>query len=321
MYVGQLRAAGLAKESSVGTLVTPPTEFIPYIAPDSFFPSIGLLESTAIRSLPDKIWLASQGPGEVKNMKLKWEATPENIGNLLMACFGTDTKTGSTAAGYTHTFTRLAAAQLPTYSWWLDKGAKYPQFVGSMLSKLDFTMKAKEFCMVDTEWVAEAYDDTGTSQTPSYNAIAPFKFDMAVINVAGSQVNNYDNVKVTFDNLVKADHVLKGSIWPGKIYSEGFEVTVAMDFFVENSTEYAKFLGATQVALNFVLTHTTDITGANSGTKYTMTIDMPTAMYSVASYPNSNGVIKIAFTARGIYTVASTKTVSVALKNSISSAY
>lgn len=321
MYVGQLRAAGLAKESTVGTLVTPPTEFIPYIAPDSFIPAITLLESTSIRAIPDRIYLASQGPGDVKGMKLKWQGSPENIGNLLMSVFGTDTTSGSLSAGYTHTFTRLSAAQLPSYSWWLDKGAKYPQFVGSMLNKLDFNIKAREFVEVDTDWTSMAYDDTGITRTPSYNAIKPFKFDMCVVNVDGSQVNNYDNVKITFDNMVKADHVLRGSIWPGKVYSEGFEVTVTMDFFVEDATQYNKFIAGTSCALNFVLTHTTDITGATAGTKYTCTIDIPTAFYSVASYPNAPGVIKIAFTARGVYTTGSTKTASVALKNSISSSY
>jgi hypothetical protein len=321
MYTGQLRAAGLAKEVTVGTLVTPPTEFIPYIAPDSFFPSITLLESTAIRSLPDMVYKASQGPGEVKGMKLKWEAEPENIGNLLMAAFGTDTTTGGTSAGYTHTFTRLSAAQLPTYSWWFDKGAKYPQFVGSMLNKLDLIVKAKEFVMVDADWTAKAYDDNGTSQTPSYSALKPFKFDQAVINVDSSSVLNYDNLKITFDNKVKADHVLSGSIYPGKIYSEGFEVTVTLDFVVENATQYAKFLAGTSAALNIVITSSQDITGATPGTKNSLTIDIPTVMYSAATYPNPQGLLKIAFTAKGIYTTGSTKTVSVALKNSVSASY
>jgi hypothetical protein len=248
-YVGQLRAAGLAKEVTLGTLVTPPTEFLPYLAPDSFMPTIELLESTAIRGIPEKLYKAAQGAGDIKGMKLKWDAEPENIGNLLMAVFGTDTvseyasfaigsstckidfkisggsqlhasiatgtyamgsssaiagslcaaiKTAMDAAGggttftvsfnsgtkkltitpssgtlqilwltgtnqangaysvlgwthadtndassqtsdsttavqaWQHTFTRLAAAALPSYSWWFDKGAKYMQFLGCM---------------------------------------------------------------------------------------------------------------------------------------------------------------------------------------------
>jgi hypothetical protein len=321
MYIGQLLAAGLAKESVVGTLVTPPTEFLPIYPPDSFMPSIGLLESTAIRSLPDKVYKVSQGPAEVKGMKVKWEAEPENIGNLLMATFGTDTKTGALATGYTHTFSRLASAQLPTYSWWFNKGAKYMQFTGSMLNKLTLSNKAKEFLMVDSEWAALVYDDTGSSQTPSYNALKPFKFDQVVVSVDGGQVNNYDNLQIVFENNVKADHVLKGSIYPGKIYSEGFMVTVMMDLVVEDSTQYAKFLAGTSAALNFAWTSSQDITGANAGVKNSLTVDIPTVNYAVASYPIAPGLIKVSFTAKGVYTTGSTKTASVALKNSVSTAY
>lgn len=436
-YVGQLTAVGLAKETTVGTLVTPPTEFIPSILPDSFMPSIQLLESAGVYSIPDKIRKATQGPGEVKGMKLKWEAEPENIGNLLMGTFGTDTpaesasfvvgasnnkidfkesggaqlnatiasgtyamgsssavnlslckavKTALDAAGGTtytvtynsgtkkltitptagtlqilwltgtnqataayavlgwthadttnaasqtsdsttaiqvwaHTFTRLAAAQLPTYSWWFNKGAKYMQFLGSMVNKLEITAKARDFVYVDSEWTALTYDDNGSSQTPSYSTVKPWKFNQMVVSIDSGAILNYDNVKITFDNMVKADHVLNSSIYPGKIYSEGWEVTVSLDLVVENSTEYAKFLAGTDAALNFVLTSTDDISGAYAGTKYKLTIDIPTVKYSVASYPSAPGLIKIAFTARGIYTTASTKTVSAALVNSVSATY
>jgi hypothetical protein len=321
MYVGQLMAAGLAKESVVGTLVTPPTEFLPLILPDSFFPTIQLLESTAIRSLPDRIYKVSQGPGEVKGMKTKWEAEPENIGNLLMGAFGTDTKTGSGAAGYTHTFSRLANAQLPSYSWWFNKGAKFPQFLGCMVNKLELSNKAKEFLIADADWTGLSYDDNGTSKSPTYSAVKPFKFDQLVCTIAGGAVNDYDNLKITFDNMVEADHALAGSIYPKKIYSKGFEVTVSLDFFVENATEYNKFLAGTAASMNFVWTSADDITGASGGVKNTLTIDIPTVNYSVAAYPLPNGVIKINFTGRGVYTTGSTKTVSVALKNSISTAY
>ena len=438
MYIGQLRSAGLAKEDIVGTLKSPPSEFIPYIAPDSFFPSIKLLESTSIRALADRIYLASQGPGDIKGMKLKWQASGGNIGNLLMGVFGTDSpaetasfvvdstnnkidfklsggsqlhatiasatyimgatsatvgsllaavKTALDAQGggttftlsfnagtrkititpstgtiqilwltgtnnangayailgfskadttdassqtsdsttakpvYAHTFTRLQAAQLPTYSWWFDKGAKYEQFLGCMVSKNDLIIKAGEFVEVDTDWTGLSYDDNGTSESPSYDAMRPWKFDQCVVKVDGSQVNNYDNLKITFDNMVKADHALAGSIYAQKVYSEGFEITISMDLFVEDSTQYAKFLAGTSCALNFALTSADDISGAFAGAKSKLTLDIPTAYYSAAPYPNAQGILKIAFTARGVYNVANSKTIDAVLINSVSSAY
>lgn len=437
-YVGQLQSAGLAKEGTVGTLQTPPTEFIPFIPADAFFPSIALLKSTGIRNVPDRVYKAEQGAGEVKGLKLKWEAEGENIGNLLMGTFGVDTLTeaasftissgvndkidfkesggsqlhatiaagtyamgtssavvgslcaaiktaldgagGTTytiswnagtkkmtitpAAGtiqllwltgtnqataaysilgwthadtndassqtsdsttaiavYNHTFSRINASQLPTYSWWFEKGPKYMQFLGSMVNKLDITAKAKEVVMVEVDYTALSYDDNGSSQSPTYSPVRPWVFNMMAVNVDSAPVTGYDNLKISFDNMVKADHVLNQSIYPGKIYSEGWEISVSLDLFFEDTTQYAKFLAGTSCALNFVLTSVDDITGARAGTKYVLTLDMPTVYYEAAPIPDAPGVLKISFTGKPIYTVSSTKTISAVLKNSVSSAY
>lgn len=321
MHIGQLRAMGLAKESVVGTLVTPPTRFLPIALPDSFFPNIQLLEDSGIRAIPDLVYKADQGPGTLNGMKAKFRLEPENAGEILMATFGVDTVTGSGAAGYTHTFLRLGAPQLPTYSIWLDKGIKFPQFTGCMMNKLDIIAKAKDYVWMDSDWTGLKYDDTGSSKSPAYSALAPLKFDQLVVNVDGSQVNNYDNVKISFDNMVKAEHALNGSIYPAKIYSEGFKVTVSMDFFAEDNAQFNKFLAGTTAALNFALTTTYDITGASGGIKNSLIIDIPTIKYSAAAFPLSQGILKVNFVAVAIYTVASTKTASAALKNSVSAAY
>jgi len=435
MYTGQLRAAGLAKESPVGTLKTPPDIFIAYVPPDSFFPSITLLESTAVRAVPDKIAKVTQGPGELKGMKVKFEVEPENIGEHLMAAFGVDTlvdvasftvtlnvndhidfdagagelnavltpgtyamgtssvvagslcaliksvmeaadvgatytitfngatkkltiargagsytikfltgtnnlksadsllgfthaDTGSAithtsdsttaAAVYQHTFTRLVASQLPQYSWWFDKGVKYPQFVGCMLGKLDFSIKAKEAVLVEADWTGLAYDDTGTSKSPVYSPLKFFTFAEATVNIDSAPIQNYDNIKITLDNMVKADHVVGSSIYPAKIYSEGFEATVTMDLIIEDATQYAKFLAGTPMILEVILTSGEVI---KAGKNYSLTLNMPVGNYSAASYPNAPGLMKINFTTRGVYSVSDSKTVSAKLVNSRPTVY
>jgi hypothetical protein len=435
MYTGQLRAAGIAKESPAGTLKTPPDTYIAYIPPDSFFPTITLLESTAVRAVPDKVAKVTQGPGDLKGMKIKFEMEPENIGEHLMAAFGVDTlvdvasftvtlnindhidfdigggelnalltpgtypmgassavvgslcalikaalesadvggvytvtfngvtkkltiargagsyalkwltgtnnlKSADTLLGWTHadvgsaithtsdsttaaavyqhTFTRLVASQLPQYSWWFDKGAKFPQFVGCMLNKLDFTIKAKEAVQVEADWTGLAYDDTGSSKSPVYSALKFLTFAQATVNIDGAPIQNYDNIKITLDNLVKADHVVGSSIYPAKIYSEGFEATVTMDLIVEDSVQYAKFLAGTPMVLGVVLTSGEVI----KATKYySLTFDLPVGNYQAAPYPNAPGLLKISFTTRGVYSVSDVKTISAKLVNSRSTSY
>ena len=104
---GILRSAGLAKESVLGTLVTTPDVYIPYRPPLAFNPDITLLESSAIRAQADKIIQADQGPSLLKGGKVQWEANPENIGEHLMAAFGTDTITEGAAFAVTSANKRI----------------------------------------------------------------------------------------------------------------------------------------------------------------------------------------------------------------------
>lgn len=321
--VGILRAASLAKESSVGTLNTTPDIYIPYRPPLTFSPNIAVIESKGIRALPDMVVKAQQGAGTVQGMKMPFEVEPENVGQLLLAAFGLDTKTGALATGYTHTFARQAVAQLPSYSVWADVGAsKYFQFAGCMLNKVDFVAKAKEFFVADADWTALKYDDTGTSKSPTYSAVKAFKWDMATVTLGGSGVLLADNIKISIDNQIEAEHALSGSIWPTKIYSKGMRVMVTFDLFFEDTTEWAKFLAGTTTSLVLTLTSTQDITGANAGTKYSLAFTIPVIQYTAAPIHPGTGVIKIPFAGVAVYDQgASNQTISVALKNSVSTAY
>lgn len=436
-YVGILQAAGLKKESSLGTLATPPTEFLPLIAPDSFSEAITLLESKGIRAQPDAVVKVLQGPADLKSGKIKIEAEPENIGNHLMAAFGTDTLaetasfvittgvndkidfkesggsqlhatiaagtyvmgttsatngtlckavktamdgaagaihtytvtysystkkvtitpnagtlqilwltgTNQATAAYavlgfshtdtsdasaqtsdsttavavqTHTFTRASVAQLPTYTWWFHKGAKYFQFAGCMLNKLVFDVKANEFCTLDADWTALTYDDTGGTQSPSYSALKPFSFNQAVVKVAGSQVNDFDNLQITVDNMVEADHALSGSIYPNKIYSKGMRVTVTMDLFLEDTVEWNRFLAGTSTSLEIILTSGENISTSNP---YKLDIVLPVINYTAAPLFIQAGVLKIQFAAVAVFDSSTSKTISFALSNTVSTAY
>lgn len=436
-FVGILQAAGLAKESVVGTLVTPPTEFLPMIAPDSFSEAIELLESKGIRAQPDAVIKVSQGPASLKGGKVKIECEPENCGNLFMAALGADTfvetpsfvvtssnqhidfkedagsqlhasiatgtflmgttsatvgslcaaiktalqavgtgtytvtysdttkkltitdggastdiqilfSTGTNAATsardllgfshadtssavaltsdlttqtpiFTHTFTRVSAAQLPTYSWWFDKGAKFFQFVGCMMSKLVIDVKAKEFVTLDTDWTALAYDDTGSSQAPVYSHLQPFVFNNAVVNIDGSPVADYENVQMTIDNMVEADPSLAGTIYPTKIYSKGMKVTFSMTLYLENTTQYQKFLAGTSAHVNLVLTSSQKPNGSN--VPYSLTIDAPVVNYNAAPLMIESGILKINFTGTAVFDTVTGKTISVALANTKSASF
>lgn len=320
-YVGILRAAGLAKESSVGTLNSTPDAYLPYIPPDTFWPEIQVLESMGVRFAPDKVIKADQGPAMVKGAKIKIEVEPENIGQLLMAAFGSDVVTGSALLGYTHTFKRASVSQLPTYTWWLDKGAKFPQFTGSMLNKFDLDIKAKEYVKMDTDWTALAYDDTGSSKSPVFSPYKAFLWHQATVAIDGVGNLNYDNLKISLDNNVTAEHALSGSIYTSKIWTEGMRVTVAADLYFEDVTQLNKFLAGTTAHINVVLLSSEDIPGSSPLVKFRLALDMPIVHYTAAPLHNPTGVLKVPFAGVCRYDSVSGYSIQAALKNSVAAAY
>ena len=114
------------------------------------------------------------------------------------------------------------------------------------MSKLTLDVKAKDMVMLDSEWTALKYDDTGSSQSASYSPYKPFKFDQAVVTIDGSPNLNYDNIQMVIDDMTEADPTLNGSIYPSKIYSQRHESHVcACRLFLEDTVQYAKFLAGT----------------------------------------------------------------------------
>jgi Phage tail tube protein len=320
VQVSRLRAAGLAKESVLGTPITTPTRYMNIIPPDSFTPMIEPLPSKGIEALADMYPKITAGPATLNGMKVKLELEPENCGEILQALFGLDTKTGA-GPSYTHTFVRQQVSVLPTYTWWFDKNPKYQLIAGCMLAKADIDIKAKGIVELDTDWVGTVYDDTdGSSKSPAFSALSPFTWQNAVVQVDGSGVSGYDHLKIAIDNKVKADHALNNSQFPYTIYSEGMDVQLSGELFFENTTQYQKFLAGTTAHFNIVLTSPTII---GDGVHYSLALDFPLVYYKSQNlYIPSNGPLKVPFVGLCQYSFSgSVYTVQAALVNSIASAY
>lgn len=93
--VSRLRAAGIAKETTIGTPVTTPTRYLNIVPPDSFTPMIEPLPSKGIEALANMYPKITQGPGSLNGMKIKLEVEPDNIGEILQAVFGADAYTAA----------------------------------------------------------------------------------------------------------------------------------------------------------------------------------------------------------------------------------
>lgn len=316
-YTGPLRSLGLAKETTLNTPVTTPTRWLAYVPPETFSPQIPLVESKGVRAVPDMPVKSAQGAAKISGAKLKIELEPENIGEILQALAGSDTYTGSVGYG-THVFKRQAVDVLPSYTFLIDKGPSWYSVAGALLNKFTLDVKQGAEALVETEWEAMSFA-TASSKTPSYSALPLLTFANSQIRIAGSDANDYDDFKLTIDNMVKAGHVVGPSNYPQKIWSEGMKTSVSLDYYLEGTTEYAKFLAGTSSSVQIALTGGTIPTTA---VNYSLTWLIPVGKYATAPLSNPTGVLKIPFAATAHYDLGSTNESWVAtLVNGVESQY
>lgn len=298
--------------------------------------SVSSLETaiqTAMTAQLSNNWAVTQATGKfvvtgTSSSILKF-GTGANAGHSAAVILGfaaTDTSsatahTGGLTPGYTlgsiHSFIPQDTSALPSLTWWFDKALKYPLFAGAMVNKFDLTAKAKAILEADIECVGRVYDDVdGTSQATSFSALPPFVWSNAVLNIDGAVKPGYDNVKISLNNDVKADHSLSNSIWPYVNYSEGFTPDVSAELFFEDTTQYAKFLAGTTAHLNLTFTF------VYNGVTYQLIVDVPSWYYKSANLIiPSNGPLKIPFTGMAKYNAGLGYDVQMILVNDVASQY
>lgn len=211
-----------------------------------------------------------------------------------------------------HAFSRLADAELPTYSWWQENGLNYPQFAGCALNSLELDIKAKEFILATADWAGMKYEAGGTTKATSYSAKQPFKFNQAALTVGGSANTNYEEIKIKFDDQAELLHVIGSGIDAEKVYSKGMMVSLSATLIVENSTEWDKFIAGSSTSFALAITGSEM---AGGSTPFSLAVDLPEVYYQAAPIPIGKDLIKIVFTAVAKLNVSAGYTSKVTLVN------
>ena len=225
------------------------------------------------------------------------------------------------AAVQAHTFTRVDASALPTYTYWFKKAGKYPYFSGCMLSKLTIEAKAKEYITADAEFVGlkyEGYDAGGGSVSPSYSTRVPYTFANAQVKIDSVASLDYDSIKIELDNMVAADHVIANSIWPSKIYSTDFRATIAANLIFSDDTQYQKFLNDQAAKIELIFSHPDNINGV---IPYGCSFTVPLAKYLGAPFTLPEGKVIVPFSAVGKYSDSDSASIIAAVNTDVSTAY
>ena len=226
--------------------------------------------------------------------------------------------TGTTStAVFSHAFTRLQSATLPSYSWWQANGVDYPEFAGCFLNKLDLDIKKGEFVVADADWIGFKYVDGGVTQAGVPSALAPYKFDQAVVTLGGAGNIDMADMKISISNNVAVEHVIAGTIYGTKAASHGIVAQVSGTIIFEDVTEMTKFRNGTSSSLTVVLTSSEAIV---AGKYYSLTLVIPVMNYRSAALPIQKGALKVAFTADAILDPVTGKTISATAVNTMGTA-
>ena len=221
----------------------------------------------------------------------------------------------------THTFKRVDALALPTYTYWFKKADKYPYFSGCMLSKLIIEAKAKEYITADAEFVGlkyEGYDAGGGSVSPAYSTRVPYTFANAQVKIDTVASLDYDSIKIELDNAVAADHVLQQSIWAGRIYSTDFRATIAANLIFSDDTQYQKFLNDQTAKIELIFSHPDKINGV---TPYGCSFTVPLAKYLGAPLTLPEGKIIVPFSAVAKYSDSDSANIIATMNTDVATAY
>lgn len=312
-----LSTLGLGKESTPNTAIAP-TRY--YMANDESFDNpqemivAKGLSGAAIMERKEQAGAFSPAGG------FGVELDAQTIGEILMAGFGQDS-VGTAAGVGTHTFTRLGTSALQTYTAWIDRRLDEFEYTSCMLSKLTISGKRGEAWQVKTEWVARGEGTSLGTQATSFGTLQPFTFAQTTFTLNGTANVDVDEFEVVFDNMVKAGHVLGTSRYPGKIWTEGMQVTGKISGYYENLTERNLFYNGNRTPLNVAIVHSVNVTGS---IPYRLALDFPDLYYEAFPPPQADspvGPYKFSASFRAVHAIGSSYGVQAQLVNTQTATY
>ena len=237
-----------------------------------------------------------------------------NMGFALVDTTGAIAQTGTLGgviAPYKHTFTTGQYTQLPSYTFYIDRGAfnagvkDIKQYNLGCLEKLKFSGANDQPVEMDATLVAQKEAAFPGVWTPAYSESSVLMFNNSTVKVAGaaSSVPNVKNWSVEFDPSVKEYSPLSQTQYPLDFLAAGpFLASGDMTVYFMDEVERAKFLAVTQTSLEFLIAG-----GAvgNSSSNYTLDVLLPSVEYEAFPFKDEDGFLGASVKWRARYSATS----------------
>ena len=244
---------GIAKETTRGTAVTTPTDYIPVIVsklkPDDL---IDPLYDEGLRGSMVKNY--AYIPGRTRStFDFGGMAFADTIGYAIAGLLGTDTTTGASAP-YTHAITlensaTAAADAQPTSFTLVDfYAANVRAYAGIMVSDFSLKFSAEGLLEYDAKGIGWA-SATCSTPTPSFSTVLPTPVWQATVTIGGSSVSTAVSGNIDMKRPATPVYGISNTQNPYQVFLGALEVTGKITFVMEADTELTRFLTNTQPSI------------------------------------------------------------------------
>lgn len=288
---GILSQISLAKETTIGTAVTPTTSL-------AVLPSDGIVikeEAVGVEGIntaPAKNKEFIQGPREYEG-SFEMNAYPLGIGYIFASALGA--VSSSAASGetivYDHAFTESVTKTAMTLEQKI--GTITERFAGFIASKFGITLSVGEPIKFtfDGKALSKA---SATAITASYETSKVFDWtDIQSITLGGTDIKaSLSELSLEYNNNLKTTHSLAGSSDPTNQYIEPSEVTGSLTAYLTSDILSLKSVFEAKTQQELIITIKADET-IGVAENNTLVITVPKVVLNTYTYPIDTGYVEV----------------------------
>ena len=270
------RYVSIAKESTFGVFETGGT-FAPMEAVESLAADQNWVISDSIgqRARVKKslgIWRIKGNVGEL-------DIEPENVGDLLTGCLGSD-DIGTVGGGY-YRHTISPADTIPSYSMKIGLDSVIERRIsGILIDSIRMSFTQGERARIQATCLSGFEETTDTPSAPSFSTLQPFMFHEAEIELEGSTITQKVYAGEVSVNNGLIDKGALGTRYMDTIRVGLRSVSGKLSMFFTDTTEFTRFKNGTEFSLT--LTYT-------SGS-YSFKVILPKCVYKADSVAHSRPI-------------------------------
>lgn len=316
LFATERKTFGFKKEASRGVGESAPAKYLAVGADSEFNYSAALVPDEKIRGLKERFPSAAGALSGSANLNAI-DVEAATIGDLLYGVLGAVATTQPDAAGaptvFQHSFTRLNALQMPSFTYFVDRGLSVKRYPLSVIKKLAFKGTVNGKAQVDADLLFKT-EEPVASFAPSYGVPKPLMFFQTDFKIEAASDINVRSWSLSIDNNSEALRSYNLSRDARDIVSKkAFDIDGGFEIFFETEAQRAKFLAAGPSALNIVLTGDT-LQGTQ---KAKLEFSMQEVKYSAFPFGNIDDLLGAAVSFHAEFDPVLQKSIEVILTNQV----